>query len=143
MTICRLAHGSANRDAPAKRHPIAEPEQRRRARSACPSQKPGIAKNTMLMNRETLSPRLLGRSALTIATGIPTSQDRITAIMRDFRGQRSAPRYHLANAFRAEERPAEISAGDVSDPVTDIARPAGRSARAPPCSERALLRSAW
>ena len=32
----------------------------------------------MLMKRETLSPRLFGRSALTMATGMPTSHDSTT-----------------------------------------------------------------
>ena len=37
-------------------------------------------------------------------------------MMRDFRGQRPAAQDHLADAFGAEERAAEIAAGDVSDP---------------------------
>ena len=43
-----------------------------------PIQKPGTARNKMLMNRAMLSPQLFGRSALTIATGMPTTQDSTT-----------------------------------------------------------------
>ncbi len=35
----------------------------------------------------------------------------------DFRGQRAAPQNHLANAFGAEERPAEVSASDFPHPI--------------------------
>jgi hypothetical protein len=43
-----------------------------------PSQKPGTARNRMLMKRARLSARLLGRNALTTATGIPTIHESAT-----------------------------------------------------------------
>ena len=45
-----------------------------------PTQNPGTARKTMLMNREILSPRLFGLRALTIATGMPTIHDSTTEI---------------------------------------------------------------
>ena len=43
-----------------------------------PNQKPGTARNRILKNRATLSMALLGRSALRMATGMPTIQDSTT-----------------------------------------------------------------
>ena len=64
-----------------------------------------------------LSPKLFGRSALTMATGMPTSHDSTTDISGDLRGQRSAPHDHLGDAFGAEERMAEAAGQDVADPA--------------------------
>ena len=74
-----------------------------------PSQKPGTARKKMLRKRTRLSAKLLGRSALTSATGMPTSQDRITDRNRDLCGERAAARDHLGDAFRAEEGTAELA----------------------------------
>src|SRR5690349_10157307 len=52
----------------------------------------------MLRNRETLSARLLGRSALTMATGMPTNQERIT----DTIAISAVGGPELGEAFRAE-----------------------------------------
>ena len=60
----------------------------------------------MLKNRETLSPRLLGRSALTIATGMPTIQDRTTEMTAI--SAVSGPRRRIMSATlsaRKNERP--------------------------------------
>ena len=82
-----------------------------------PTQNPGTARNRMLMKREILSPKLFGRSALTIATGMPTIQDSTTEMQRDLGGQRAAPQHHVGDALGAEERVAETAASDVAHPV--------------------------
>ena len=43
-----------------------------------PSQNPGTARQVIEITRAVLSARVFGRSALTIATGMPRIQDRIT-----------------------------------------------------------------
>ena len=43
-----------------------------------PTQHPGTARKRILKNRAMLSPQLFGRSALMMATGIPTIQDSTT-----------------------------------------------------------------
>src|SRR6266481_2523334 len=81
-----------------------------------PNQKPGTARNRMLTKRVMLSLKLLGRNALTIATGIPTIHDKVTDNSA-LRRQRPAPQDHLGDAFGAEERMPEAAARDIPDPA--------------------------
>ena len=81
-----------------------------------PSQKPGTARNKMLIKRARLSARLLGRSALRMAMGMPTNHDSTTDKEGDLRGERPAPQDHLGHAFGAEERAAEVAARDILRP---------------------------
>ena len=71
----------------------------------------------MLKKRTTLSARLLGRSALTMATGMPTSHDSTTDRKAICGGQRPAPQDHVGDALGAEEGAAEIAARDVLHPA--------------------------
>ena len=81
----------------------------------------------MLRKREILSPKLLGRSALTIATGMPTIHDSTTEISGDLGGQRAAPRDHVGDAFGAEERMAEAAGQRCRAPSAGTAPAADRS----------------
>ncbi len=67
-----------------------------------PTQKPGTAMNRMLMKRTTLSEMVLGLSALTIATGMPTSQDSTTEIRAI--SAVSGPRRRIMSAMLSERK---------------------------------------
>ena len=67
-----------------------------------PTQKPGTARNRMLTKRTTLSAMVLGLSALTIATGMPTSHDSTTEIRAI--SAVSGPRRRIMSATLSERK---------------------------------------